>query len=49
MLDEKDTAILEELTKDSRKTTKAIAITISASGVIRIFKDGKEVFKMSAV
>ena len=31
------------------KTTKAVALTISASGVIRIFKDGKEVFKMSAV
>lgn len=31
------------------KTTKAVAITISASGVIRIFKDGKEIFKMSAV
>ncbi|UCH89362.1 MAG: diadenylate cyclase [Thermoplasmata archaeon] len=31
------------------KTTKAIAITVSTSGIIRIFKDGKELFKMSAI
>jgi len=31
------------------KTTKAIALTVSTSGVIRIFKDGKELFKMSAI
>jgi DNA integrity scanning protein DisA with diadenylate cyclase activity len=31
------------------KTTKAIAITISTSGAIRIFKDGKEIFKMSTL
>jgi DNA integrity scanning protein DisA with diadenylate cyclase activity len=31
------------------KTTKAIAITVSTSGVIRIFKDGKVIFKTSAI
>ena len=31
------------------KTTKAIAITVSASGVIRIFKDGMEIFKVSII
>ena len=31
------------------KTTKAIAITVSASGVIRIFKDGKKIFKVSTI
>jgi DNA integrity scanning protein DisA with diadenylate cyclase activity len=28
------------------KTTKAIAITVSTSGAIRIFKDGREIFKV---
>jgi DNA integrity scanning protein DisA with diadenylate cyclase activity len=31
------------------KTTKAIAITVSTSGSIRIFKDGREIFKVSTV
>jgi DNA integrity scanning protein DisA with diadenylate cyclase activity len=31
------------------KTTKAIAITVSASGVIRIFKDGRDIFKVSII
>jgi DNA integrity scanning protein DisA with diadenylate cyclase activity len=31
------------------KTTKAIAVTVSASGVIRIFKDGDEIFKVKMV
>ncbi len=31
------------------KTTKAIAITVSTSGVIRIFKDGKDIFKVSTI
>jgi DNA integrity scanning protein DisA with diadenylate cyclase activity len=31
------------------KTTKAIAISVSASGIIRIFKDGREIFKVSTV
>ncbi len=31
------------------KTTKAIALTVSASGVIRIFKDGDEIFKVKTV
>jgi DNA integrity scanning protein DisA with diadenylate cyclase activity len=31
------------------KTTKAIAITVSASGVIRIFKDGRGIFKVSII
>jgi len=31
------------------KLTKAIAISVSSSGVIRIFKDGKEIFKVSTV
>jgi DNA integrity scanning protein DisA with diadenylate cyclase activity len=31
------------------KTTKAVAVSISTSGVIRIFMDGKEIFKMSAI
>jgi DNA integrity scanning protein DisA with diadenylate cyclase activity len=29
------------------KTTKAIAVTVSTSGVVRIFKDGKVIFKVS--
>ena len=31
------------------KTTKAIAISVSASGIIRIFIDGREIFKVSTV
>jgi len=31
------------------KTTKAIAISVSTSGVIRIFIDGREIFKVSTV
>lgn len=31
------------------KTTKAIAISVSTSGIIRIFKDGREIFKVSTV
>jgi DNA integrity scanning protein DisA with diadenylate cyclase activity len=31
------------------KTTKAIAITVSTSGVIRIFKDGRDIFKVSTI
>lgn len=31
------------------KTTKAIAITVSASGVIRVFKDGSDIFKVSTI
>ena len=31
------------------KTTNAIAFTVSASGVIRIFKDGDEIFKVKTV
>jgi len=31
------------------KTTKAIAISVSTSGVIRVFIDGREIFKVSTV
>lgn len=31
------------------KTTNAIALTVSASGVIRMFKDGNEIFKVKTV
>jgi DNA integrity scanning protein DisA with diadenylate cyclase activity len=31
------------------KTTKAVAVTVSSSGVVRIFKDGNEIFKVKTV
>ncbi len=31
------------------KTTKAIAITVSASGAIRVFKDGRKIFQINTI